>query len=112
MAGPRRRLDIRVLLEGQPSLTFAFGGETGMLTFPPVYQRSVRLALICQVISLLLVFMVLDLGEFALRFLCLSLAFWVLAGILMALRRHPNMFERAFIASGPMLIFFTMFFVG
>ena len=96
----------------RPSLTLAFGTKTHMLTFAPVYHRSVGWALICQVISVVLAFMVLDLGEFALRFLCLSLAFWLLAAILMVMRRHPSMVERAFVASGPMLIFWTMFFIG
>ena len=83
-----------------------------MVTFAPVYQRSVRSALVCQVISVLLAFMVLDTGVFALQFLGLSLAFWVVAGIFMFMRRHPSVVERAFLASGPILIFLTRFFVG
>jgi hypothetical protein len=83
-----------------------------MYQFPSVYQRSVRWALILQVISVLLAFMVLDTGLFALQFFGLSIAFWVLVGILMFKRTHPSLVERVFVASGPMLIFWTMFFVG
>jgi hypothetical protein len=83
-----------------------------MYQFPSVYQRSVRWALILQVISVLLAFMVLDTGLFALQFFGLSIAFWVLVGILMFKRTHPSLAERIFVASGPMLIFWTMFFVG
>ena len=83
-----------------------------MYQFPSVYQRSVRWGLILQVISGLLAFMILDLGEFALRFFGLSIAFWLLVGVLMFKRRHPSLIERVFVASGPMLIFWIMFFVG
>ena len=56
--------------------------------------------------------MILDTGVFAVQFLALSLAFWVFAGILMFVREHPSILERLIIASGPMLIFWFMFFVG
>ena len=65
-----------------------------------------------QFISVLLAFMVLDTGLFALQFFGLSIAFWVVVGILMLKRTHPSLVERVFVASGPMLIFWTMFFVG
>jgi len=86
-----------------------------MYQFPSVYQRSVRWALILQVLSVLLAFMMLgtvDTGLFALQFFGLSSVFWVLVGILMFKRRQPSLVERVFVASGPMLIFWTMFFVG
>ena len=83
-----------------------------MHQLPRIYQRSLRWALICQVATGLLAFMVLDTGLFALQFLGLSLAFWAVACILMFRRRHPSVAERMFIGSGPMLIFWIMFFVG
>ena len=83
-----------------------------MLVFPPVYQRAVRSALICQVLSVLLSFMILDLGEFAVQFLGFSVAFWLLAGVLMWRRRHPSLIERLILGSGPMLIFCIMLFIG
>ncbi len=83
-----------------------------MLRFPPAYDRSVRWALVCQVIGYLLACLMLDLGEFLVRFLFLSLGFWVLLGIFMCLRRHPTIVERACVGSGPMLIFWTAAFVG
>ena len=86
--------------------------ETRMRSFPPVYQRSIEAALICQVLCVLLALMILDTGVFAVQYLVLSLAFWVLAGIFMFVRGDPSMIERMIIAGGPMLIFWFMFFVG
>jgi hypothetical protein len=83
-----------------------------MYQFPPTYQRPLRYALICQVISVLLAFTILDTGLFAFQFLCFSVIFWILAGVLMLMRRHPSIVERLFIGSGPLLIFWTMFLVG
>ena len=83
-----------------------------MYQFSPTYQRALRCALICQVISALLAFTILDSGLFAFQFLCFSVIFWVLAGILMRMRRHPSIVERLFVGSGPLLIFWTMFLAG
>ncbi len=83
-----------------------------MPRLPPEYHRALRSAVVCQVIGFMLACLVLDLGFFAFRFLCLSLAFWVLVGIFAFLRRRPSIIERIAIGSGPMLIFWTMFFIG
>ena len=84
-----------------------------MIAFPSVYQRSVRFALFSQVITgLIAILMVLDTGQFAVRFLGLSLAFWICAGIFMFKRQRPSIIERLFVASGPILIFGIMIFVG
>jgi len=80
--------------------------------FPPDYHRPLRWALAFQVIGFVLAALVLDFGFFAFRFLCFSLAFWVLVGIFAFMRRHPTLVERIAIGGGPMLIFWTMFFVG
>ena len=76
------------------------------------YGRSVRSALICQVICVLLALTILDLGEFAVRFLLLSLFFWVAAFVFMYRRRHPTLIERLIVGAGPMIIFWTMFLLG
>lgn len=83
-----------------------------MALFPAVYRRSLRWALISQVVGALLAFMVLDFGSFAFRFLCFSLGFWLAAGILMLLRRQPSTFEGAIVSSGPMVLFCIMFLLG
>lgn len=83
-----------------------------MTLFPPEFHRPLRWALVCQVIGFVLAALVLDSGFFAFRFLCLSLAFWVLVGIFAFVRRRPSIVERVAIGGGPMLIFWTMFFIG
>jgi hypothetical protein len=80
--------------------------------FRPEYHRPLRWALACQVIGFILAALVLDFGFFAFRFLCFSLAFWVLAGIIAVVRHRPTIFERIAIGGGPMFIFWIMFFVG
>ena len=79
--------------------------------FPPIYRRSIRWALICQFCGVMLAAFILDTGIFALQFFCLSLIFWVFVGVLMFTRRRPTVVERLFIATGPMLIFWTRFFI-
>jgi hypothetical protein len=83
-----------------------------MPLFPPEYHRALRAAVVCQVIGFILAALVLDFGFFAFRFLCLSLAFWMFVGIFAFVRRRPSIIERIAIGGGPMLIFWTMFFIG
>jgi len=81
------------------------------MLFLPEYHRALLSAVVCQVVGLILAGLVLDFGFFAFRYLCFSLAFWVLVGVFALVRRRPSIVERIAIGGGPMLIFWTMFFI-
>ena len=87
--------------------------KRNMTHFSPQYDGPIRCALIFQVIGAVIALtMIPDMGLFALYFLCSSLVFWVLAGVLIIKRPRPSWVERAIIAGGPLLVFLAMFFVG
>lgn len=80
--------------------------------FRPEFHRSLRCALIGQVIGIILAAMILDTGLFAFRLLCISLVFWILTAVFARIRHRPSILERVAIGGGPMFIFWIMFFVG
>jgi hypothetical protein len=77
----------------------------------PAYDAPLRIAVWCELAGFALSTLVLDLGEFRHEYLWISLAFWIVAGVLSITRPNPTQFERKFIAWGPLLIFAAMFFV-
>lgn len=78
--------------------------------FPSIYQRSLRSALIFQVLGIVLTGFVMDTGWFAFVYVVGSAVLWALVGILVFARQRPTKLERLLIGFGPILLFSFMFF--
>lgn len=83
--------------------------QKAKLEILPAYHRPMRWAFWCQIAGIILGSMVLDFGFFWFRYLCITLVFWIIVGVLSFTRAHPTIPERIVIATGPQFIFWFMF---
>jgi hypothetical protein len=81
---------------------------TTRLQFQPAYHPVLRRALWCQVAGIILAGMVPDSGHFCLRYLIITLLFWIVVGAIALTRTTATTAERIVIGFGPQIILWTM----
>ncbi len=81
-----------------------------VLQIQAAYHRALRSAFWLQMFSILLCSLVLDFGHFFFRYLCVTGAFWMVAGFLALTYSHPPKLLRLLLGIAPQLIFWLMFF--
>jgi len=82
------------------------------ITVPSVYRRSLRFAVVTQVVAVLLSGFVDDNGSFILIVLGAWVAFWIGAVLLMRCRTNPKGVELVGLRYGPLAISVAVFVVG